>query len=119
MVSLVLSLLFGIGQVVAGVLLTRHGLLAGRWRRASIFLAMLFGVWFATSGLAELLVSGMEASRQLFGTPGHATFALWRGRADRMLVLVTGGALIAALLYPALVRVRWARRRAPPSRHLR
>ena len=105
MFNLILSLLFGVGQVVAGVLLVRFGLGKGRWRRPSIYLAMLFGIWLATSGLAELLVSGMEMWRHLFGGPGTATFALWRGRGDGALLAMTIVVLIAALARPVVMRV--------------
>src|SRR5579862_6715883 len=80
MLSLMLSLLFGAGQVVVGVLLVGYGLRAGRWRRLSLYVALLFGVWCVTSGLAELLVSGMETARHVVGRPSVSAFALWRAR---------------------------------------
>jgi hypothetical protein len=103
--NLALSLLFGAGQVIAGVLLVRYGARESRWRRASVFLAMLFGVWLATSGLAEVLVSGMESARQLFGGPSAATFALWRSWADRALLYVSVGVLLLAVACPVLLRL--------------
>jgi hypothetical protein len=106
--NLILSLLFGIGQVIAGVLLVRYGAREGRWRRARVFLMLLFGVWFATSGLAELVVSGMETARQLIGAPSAASFALWRERADRTLLYITIAVLVAAVAHPLLTRLEAA-----------
>ena len=112
MLSLMLSLLFGAGQVVAGALLTGYGARAGRWRRVSLYLALLFGVWCVASGLAELLVSGMETARHVVGQPSVSVFTLWRARADTMLLVVTLVAVGAALAHP-LVRRMTDRRAAP------
>lgn len=66
---------------------------------------LLVALWFICSGLAELLVSGMEASRRLNGTPGAATFALWRSRADAALLWATIILVLALLVYPLLQRL--------------
>lgn len=66
---------------------------------------LLIALWFVCSGLAELLVSGMEAARRLWGTPDAATFALWRGRADAALLWATILLVLALLTYPLLQRL--------------
>ncbi|MGZ3581807.1 MAG: hypothetical protein ACXWQR_07270 [Ktedonobacterales bacterium] len=66
---------------------------------------LLIALWFICSGLAELLVSGMEASRRLWGTPDAATFALWRGRADAALLWATIILALALIAYPLLQRL--------------
>lgn len=66
---------------------------------------LLIALWFVCSGLAELLVSGMEASRLLWGTPDASTFALWRGRADAALLWATILLALALVAYPLLQRL--------------
>ena len=66
---------------------------------------LLIALWFVCSGLAELLVSGMEASRRLWGTPGAATFALWRARADAALLWATIILALALVAYPLVQRL--------------
>ncbi|HEX2347329.1 MAG TPA: hypothetical protein VHI51_02735 [Ktedonobacterales bacterium] len=111
-INLILSLVFGVGQVVVGGWLAwhvAHGKL-GRWRTA---LLVVVGLWFVASGGAELFVSGMETSLRLTGAPPEAVIALWRARADTTLYVVTGalvvGALIYALILPLIGRGRAAR----------
>lgn len=70
-----------------------------------MFVLLLIALWFVCSGLAELLVSGMEASRRLWGAPGTATFALWRGRADAALLSATILLALALLAFPILQRL--------------
>lgn len=100
--SLALSLLFGVGQLAAGVAvtwwLTKHRSLADR----RTFLLLLIALWFAWSGLTEIVVSGMEAAHLLTGLPSLATFTLWRGRADAVLLMVSLGLALALLLHLAL-----------------
>ena len=111
-INLVLSLVFGVGQVVVGGWLAWHvahgGL--GRWRHA---LLIAVGLWFVVSGCAELFVSGMESSLRLTGAPTAATIALWRGRADTALFMATAalavGAVADGLAAPALMGRRGAR----------
>lgn len=70
-----------------------------------MFVLLLIALWFVCSGLAELLVSGMEASHRLWGTLSVATFALWRGRADAALLWATILLVLALLVYPLLQRL--------------
>ncbi len=98
-VNLLLSLIFGAGQIVVGGALVGYGVTGGRWRRWRIALAAFAGAWFVASGITELLVSGMEVSRRLTNTPGAATFGLWRGRADTTLYAITALLALAGLAY--------------------
>lgn len=106
-VNLALSLLFGVGQVVAGSLLVAHG--RKRWRRAGVFLLMLAGAWFVCSGAIELFVSGMESMQRISGTPDRATFSLWRGRADTVLAVATGLILLVGVIAALSGRLSWRR----------
>lgn len=109
-INLVMSLVFGVGQIVVGGWLAWHvahgGL--GRWRQA---LLVAVGLWFVVSGCTELFVSGMETSLRLSGAPAAVTFALWRGRADTTLYVATAALLVGAVAYglaPLLMRRRSA-----------
>ena len=89
MINLIGSLIFGAGQLAVGAFLLVHGIRAERWRRLGTFLTMLVGAWFIASGVAELLVSGMELAQRLGHGPNAFTFTIWRGRADTVLLVVT------------------------------
>ncbi|HEX6819913.1 MAG TPA: hypothetical protein VF120_16170 [Ktedonobacterales bacterium] len=102
MLKLIGSLLFGAGQVGIGAYLVVHGLQKNRWRRLGVVIAMLAGAWFITSGLAELLVSGMETAQRLGHGPTAAVFAQWRARADTLLFVVTLVLLAVGLGYVAV-----------------
>ena len=110
--NLVLSLIFGAGQIVVGAWLAWHTLHSERraqWRAA---IPTFAGLWFVVSGVVELFVSGMESSLRLTGAPAPTVFALWRGRADMTLYVATAILALGALLYPLLAR-RWAT--SPPE----
>ncbi|HLY30732.1 MAG TPA: hypothetical protein VKQ36_06865 [Ktedonobacterales bacterium] len=98
-INLILSLVFGIGQLVIGMGLAVYAVTGGRWRLWRIFLAGLAGAWFAVSGATELFVSGMETSQRLTGMPDRAFFTLWRGRADTLLFGVTAALASIGLAY--------------------
>lgn len=66
----------------------------------------LVGLWFAYSGIAELIVSGMETLRVLSGGPSSATFSLWRARVDTGLMYWTVALVVVAVVYSALHRWR-------------
>jgi hypothetical protein len=87
--SLIGSLIFAVAQLGVGGLLVAHGSREKRWRRAGVFVAMLAGAWFAWSGATELFVSGMELAQRVARVPSPAAFAVWRGRADTLLVVAT------------------------------
>ena len=106
-INLILSLLFGVGQIVVGVILVVHG--RNRWRRAGVFLLMLVGAWFVCSGIIELFVSGMESLQRIVGVPDGATFTLWRGRADTALAVATGIIVVVGVLVGVSGRLSWRR----------
>ncbi len=106
-INLVLSLFFGVGQIVVGAFLVVHG--RNRWRRAGVFLLMLVGAWFVCSGIIELFVSGMESLQHISGVPDHAVFTLWRGRADTALAVATGVIVVVGILVAVSGRLSWRR----------
>ena len=103
--SLALSLLFGVAQLGIGGAFAWHLLHGGRWRPARGYLLLLIAAWFVCSGIAELLVSGMETARRLWGAPTAASFALWRGRADLALAVASALLLLCLIAYPLLRRL--------------
>ena len=98
--SLVLSLLFGLVQLVVGAGVAYRLLLRSEWRRPNLFTLLLIALWFTVSGATELFVSGMETAHDLQGVPTAAGFTLWRGRADTALAAVT--IVLAAVFVIAL-----------------
>jgi hypothetical protein len=80
----------------------------GRWRQVQHVganIGTLAGAWFVASGAIELFVSGMETSQRLWRAPSDVSFAMWRGRADTVLLLVTIAIALSALVYLALWRL--------------
>ena len=106
-VNLVLSLIFGVGQIVVGGALVGYGVTGGRWRRWRVALAAFIGAWFVASGGAELLVSGMEVAQRLTGAPTPAVFAAWRGHADAALFAVTAALALGGLAYLVAALAGW------------
>lgn len=102
--SLVGSLIFGALQLGVGGLLVLHGSRERRWRRPGVFVAMLAGAWFVWSGATELFVSGMELAQRVAHAPGAATFALWHGRADTLLLIVSLALLVIGIAYAVAYR---------------
>jgi hypothetical protein len=104
--ALAISLLFGVGQLVVGALLVGRGLRGGRWRRLSVYVATILGVWLACSGIVELYVSGLALASLSWGVPSPRDLAQWRQRADDVLLGATGALALLLLLYPAWRRLR-------------
>jgi len=112
--NLILSLVFGMGQVAVGAWLAWHSLQSERRPRWRAALLIAVGLWFIVSGVIELFVSGMETSQRLTGVPAAGVFALWRSRADAALFALSAalalGLVAYALIYPLMKRVRMASR---------
>lgn len=104
-INLVLSLIFGLGQVVVGGWLAAYPLARRRYLQWRQGLMVFVGLWFVVSGLIELVVSGMETSQRLTGAPGAMAFALWRGRADTALFVASALLACGAVVY--VVALRW------------
>lgn len=114
-VSLALSLVFAVVQLVAGGVVATRAIRHGGWRQAHRFVLFLIALWFLSSGAIELFVSGMEAGHLTRGVPTVATFALWRARADSLLLWATLLLVLSLLVYPAARRVIHARRTQTPT----
>lgn len=104
--NLILSLLFGFGQLIIGGILAlrmRH------WHTFRIFVLFIVSLWFVGSGATEIIVSGMETCQRLIGVPDTSTFALWRGRADALLLAFTLALGLFLSTYPIHSRLFSAR----------
>jgi hypothetical protein len=114
--SLIVSLLFGVGQCAVGTVLVARGLRAGRWRRLALYAAAILGAWFVCSGVSELIVSGLALVSAWWGVPSPTALAHARSVADGALLVASGALALALLLYPLWLRLRPA---PPRVDHLR
>jgi hypothetical protein len=103
--NLIMSLIFGVGQVGVGSWLVWYELAPRAWRRPShwrdwrAILAGAAGVWFIVSGVCELIVSGMETSRLRGGGPSLAAYDVTKTAADGVLFAVTAALAVALAVY--------------------
>lgn len=108
-INLVLSLMFGLGQLVVGAWLAWYPLTPARRGQWRIAVLLFVGLWFVVSGAIELFVSGMETGQHLSGSPSAATFTFLRGQADSVLFGASAVLALGALAYP--LALRWRARR--------
>jgi hypothetical protein len=101
--DLAISLVFGAGQVVVGSALAWRGLASHRWRRLPLFTLALLGIWVVCSGIAELIVSGLETAARAWGRPTPSAIAAVRDVADASLLVVALALLAVVALYLAFL----------------
>lgn len=117
-INLILSLVFGLGQIIVGVLPAYYLLAGRRYREWRVGLLTCVGLWFVVSGVIELFVSGMESSQRLTGAPSAVTFALWRSHADSALIVATLTLALGMVAYLAyLAALRWRHAGDPAAAH--
>ncbi|HEX9037184.1 MAG TPA: hypothetical protein VF808_09370 [Ktedonobacterales bacterium] len=112
--NLIASLLFGVGQIVAGGALAWIELSPRKWRLWRAVVAGAAGLWFFVSGVCELLVSGIEARRAVTGGPRIALFTSVRAAADTALFAWTVALAVGLVAYFVARAIR-ARRAADPA----
>ena len=117
--SLLISLVFGVGQCVVGAALVARAARHGRWRHIGIFATGILGAWAICSGLAELVVSGYALSVASGGSAAQHALDALRHTADTSLLIASVALVVPLCLYPLWLYV--ARRRATagsPSRSI-
>jgi hypothetical protein len=107
--NLVLSLIFGVGQIAVGGWLAWYELAPRKWRSWRAVVVGAVGVWFFVSGVCELIVSGMEVSRITDGGPSLVTFNTTRAAADGALFALTVALALGLAVYLVVWWV-WTRR---------
>jgi hypothetical protein len=111
--SLLISLVFGVGQCVVGVALVLRAARRGRWRRFGIFVSGMLGAWAICSGLAELVVSGYALSMASGGSVAQHALEDVRRTADTSLLIASGALVLLLCVYPLWVYI--AQHRTPAS----
>ncbi len=112
--SLAVSLVFGAGQCAVGAGFVAHELRGARWRRGLGYAAIIFGVWLACSGAAELVVSSSRLAAAWWSVPSPAALARVREVADATLLAVSIVLLVTLPL--SLLWLRWLPARPRPDR---
>lgn len=107
-INLVLSLIFGLGQVVVGLAVAWRLFASKAWRRPNMLILLAVSCWFVVSGITELFVSGMETAETVGGALSEATFALWRARADDLLLAASVVIAVGFAGWYAALRLRGA-----------
>ena len=95
--NLYLSLVFGAGQVIIGAAMALFVTRKRRWQKMTHALLAFIGIWFAFSGITELIVSGAEVLARIAHTLSLAGASHLRAQADQAfwiasLILLTIGA---------------------------
>ena len=105
--NLYLSLAFGIGQIIIGAVMALFVTRKRRWQKMTHALLAFIGIWFAFSGITELIVSGAEVLARTGHTLSSAQASYLRAQADQAfliasLILLTIGAayLLSVRLWP-------------------
>jgi len=104
--NLILSLIFGVGQIIVGAAMIIFTARRARWRRLSFFGLALIGAWLAASGITELIVSGTELLARLGGNISAADAQQIRPRADTAFLDVSLALLAIGAGYLLFAR-RW------------
>ena len=95
--ALVISFIFGLAQIAAGIALVRRLLASRRWTHQNSMIGALAGIWLLVSGGGECLVAGAEALHQ-------AGVTQLRGNVDAVLLGVTVALFIALGAYLVVIR---------------
>jgi hypothetical protein len=112
LLNLLISLAFGVGQIIVGVGMVIYSLRSGRWQQMAFFGLVVLGTLIGCSGLTELIVSGTELLAQTGSILTPATAAQIRGLADHTFAIASILVVLLAICYPAMMRL-WRRRHDP------
>lgn len=112
--NLYLSLAFGAGQIIVGAAMALFVTRKRRWQKMTLALLAFIGIWFAFSGITELIVSGAEVLARTSHTLSIASASHLRSQADQAFLIASLILLASGAAYLLLAR-RWLKRQ-PSSR---
>jgi branched-subunit amino acid ABC-type transport system permease component len=112
--NLYLSLAFGAGQVIIGTAMALFVTRKRRWQKITHALLAFIGIWFAFSGITELIVSGAEVLARTGHTLTTAGASHLRAQADQAFLIASLVLLTIGAAYLLLVRL-WLSRRPSKS----
>lgn len=102
--NLILSLIFGVGQIMVGIGMAVYTARKGRWRQLRFFGMAVLGAWIACSGITELIVSGSELLARQSSALSAAQATQLRAAADQAF-LVASIMLLLFAAFPLLARM--------------
>lgn len=111
--NLYLSLAFGVGQVIIGAAMALFVTRKRRWQKMTHALLAFIGIWFAFSGITELIVSGAEVLARTGHTLSPAEASHLRAQADQAFLIASLILLTIGAAYLLLTRL-WLNR--PPAK---
>jgi uncharacterized membrane protein HdeD (DUF308 family) len=102
--NLILSLIFGVGQVIVGAGMAVYTARKRRWQELRWFGLAVLGAWIACSGITELIVSGSELLARQSTTLSSAQAAQIRAVADQAFLIASIILLLLFAAFPLLAR---------------
>ncbi len=115
LINLILSLIFGVGQVIVGAGMAVYTARKQRWRQFRFFGMAVLGAWIACSGITELAVSGSELLARQSSTLSAAQAAQLRAAADQAFLVASIMLLLVFAAFPLLARHARVRQRQPEN----
>lgn len=112
--NLYLSLAFGVGQVIIGVAMALFVTRKRRWQKMTHALLAFIGLWFACSGITELIVSGAEVLARTTHTLSLASASHLRAQADEAFLIASLMLLTIGAAYLLSIRL-WFNRQLSKS----
>lgn len=112
--NLYLSLAFGVGQVIIGAVMALFVTRKRRWQKMTHALLAFIGIWFAFSGITELIVSGAEVLARTSHTLSTAQASHLRAQADQAFLIASLILLTIGAAYLLLTRL-WLNRQPAKS----
>ena len=103
--NLLISLAFGLGQIIIGAGMATYTARKGRWRKLRLFGLAVLGAWIACSGVTELIVSGAELLAQQSRALSVAQAAQIRAVADQAFLVASIILLLVFAACPPLARL--------------
>ena len=103
--NLLISLAFGLGQIIIGAGMAVYTARKGRWRKLRLFGLAVLGVWIACSGITELIVSGAALLAQQSRALSAAQAAQMRAAADQAFLVASIILPLVLAAFPLLARL--------------